>query len=377
MAAKIAVDGTVYTAAGKGAARYFSCLFREIAEVDKATEYHLFVDRNAPYLSLPQQANFHYRPVCFRTNLYWRLWQFREILRREHFDLVHYPSESRCFVSRCPSVVTVHEIACSRRRLDRHHSLYQHISNFVNERVFRHSIVRARAIVAVSNATRNELAALYPVDRTRITVVHEAPDPRLVRDGARVAPEEVRARLGVKAGYVLSFATGDSRENVDVVLLAFSKACRRVRQDLVLCGCKDVTQAQLRTRCHELGLAGRVVLLGFVDDATLGELYRAADLFVDISYYEGFGLQACEAMACGVPVIASRIPAFLEVLDDAADFVSPDDASGLSATIERILADRPEWLKRSRRSLERARAFSWRQAAERTVAIYRTVVGGP
>jgi glycosyltransferase involved in cell wall biosynthesis len=109
----------------------------------------------------------------------------------------------------------------------------------------------------------------------------------------------------------------------------------------------------------------------------LAGLYAAADLYVDISYYEGFGLQACEAMAFGVPVIASRIPAFMEVLNDAAEYVPVDDAHYLAAAVVRILGNRDEWLDRSRRSRERARAFSWRQAAERTMAVYRAVAEIP
>jgi len=110
-----------------------------------------------------------------------------------------------------------------------------------------------------------------------------------------------------------------------------------------------------------------------VDDTALAGIYAAADLYVDISSYEGFGLQVCEAMAFGVPVIASNIPALAELIGAAGDMVPRDDPEAIAAAMVRVLEDQEEWNERARLSRERARAFSWQQAAKRTLAIYQKV----
>lgn len=373
---KIAIDATFLGNRGKGASRYVHSLLTHLAPLDHLTQYHVFVDRGFATSGLPQQDNFHYRPVHFRKNLYWRLVQFPSILRSEHFDVVHLPSESRCLETPTPCVVTVHEIAQTKWRLEgqKRRGPYQWLGHILNEEIFRRTIPKARAIIAVSAATKDELLKLYPVDTQRVTVIHEAPDPIFFEESTKPEREKVREHLGAKEGHILSFATGDSREKVDVVLEAYARVRARLRRKLVFCGANPSVRRELKERCRRLGIEERVVVLDYVSDDVLTGLYGAADLYVDISYYEGFGLQACEAMARGTPVIASNIPAFIEVLGSAAKLVPVEDAGSLAAAMTGILENQQEWQERSRLSRERARQFSWRRAAEQTLAIYHTVI---
>jgi glycosyltransferase involved in cell wall biosynthesis len=370
---KIAIDSTFLSNKGKGASRYVNSLLTHLAPLDHLNQYHVFVDRRFATSRLPQQDNFHYRAVHFRKNLYWRLVQFPSILRSEHFDIVHLPSESRCMQTPCPCVVTVHEIARTNWRLGRGRGPYQWLAHILNEEVFRRTIPKARAIIAVSTATRDELLRLYPVETQRVTVIHEAPERIFFEESTKTEREKVREQLGANEGYILIFATGDSRENVDVVLETYARVRARLRQKLVFCGANPNVRRELKERCQQRGIEDRVVVLDYVSDDVLTGLYGAADLYVDISYYEGFGLQACEAMARGIPVVASNIPAFIEVLGSAAKLVPVEDAEALAAAMTNILENQEEWQERSRLSRERAREFSWRRGGEETLAIYHAV----
>ncbi len=289
---------------------------------------------------------------------------------------MHLPSESRSLETPTPCVVTVHEIAQTKWRLEgqNRRGPYQWLGHILNEEIFRRTIPKARAIITVSAATKDELLRLYPVDTQRVTVIHEAPDPIFFEESAKTEREKVREYLGAKEGYILSFATGDSREKVEVVLEAYARVRSRLRQKLVFCGANPNVRKELKERCRRLGIEERVVVLDYLSDDVLTGLYGAADLYVDISCYEGFGLQACEAMACGIPVIASNIPAFIEVLGSAAKLVPVEDAGALAAAMTDILENQQEWQERSRRSRERARQFSWQRAAEQTLTIYHAVI---
>ena len=349
-------------------------LLAHLAPLDHLTQYHVFVDREFATCRLPQQDNFHYRPVCFRKNLLWRLVQFPSILRGERFDVVHLPSESRCLDAAIPCVVTVHEITQTRWQLDKGHGLYQWLIQMPSERIFRRTIPKARAIIAVSAATKDELLRLYPVEAERVTVIHEAPERVFLEESAPSEREKVREKVGAKKGYILSFATGDSRENVSLVLEGYARVCARLGQRLLFCGANPNVRRELIVRCRRLGIEDRVVVFDYVSDEMLTGLYGAADLYVDISYYEGFGLQACEAMAQGIPVIASRIPAFIEVLGSAARLVPVEDGAALAAAMIDVLENQQEWQERSRLSRQRAQQLSWKHAAAQTLGIYHAVI---
>jgi glycosyltransferase involved in cell wall biosynthesis len=107
---------------------------------------------------------------------------------------------------------------------------------------------------------------------------------------------------------------------------------------------------------------------GYVDTERLAELYRGAACLVQASSFEGFGLPIVEAMASGTPVVAVREPALVEVAADAAVVV---DESDLAEGVRRALAERERLVAAG---LERARAFTWRAAAERTLTVYREIL---
>ena len=371
---RIAIDGTLITNRPKGVARYLTNLLTQLADIDQVNEYQVYYDRRVRAAFLPRPERFSYREVDFRGNLHWKLFGFQKILARERVDLVHLPSESRAVTTSCPCVVTVHEIAQTRWQLEKRVSPYEFLCHRLNEWQFRRNIHKVDAIIAVSQATKDDLMRLYPVDNAKVTVIHEAPDPRLLSGLARDHANEVLSKLGAPHGFVLCFATGDSRENVEAVLVAYRLVQDLVPHKFVFCGVRDSTENHLKQRCLELGIMDRVSILGFVDDSMLSDLYAAADLYVDISYYEGFGLQACEAIACGVPVIASHIPAFVEVLGEAAEFVGVDDSRALALAIQKLLTNRDEWHRRSHLGCERARAFSWHAAAKQTLTVYESAV---
>jgi glycosyltransferase involved in cell wall biosynthesis len=110
-------------------------------------------------------------------------------------------------------------------------------------------------------------------------------------------------------------------------------------------------------------------LEGYVTTERLAELYSSAACVVQASQFEGFGLPVVEAMASGTPVVAVREPALVEVAGDAAVLVDEQD---LAEGIRTALADRERLVAAG---LERARAFSWRAAAERTLAVYSEILG--
>src|SRR5690606_6847481 len=142
---------------------------------------------------------------------------------------------------------------------------------------------------------------------------------------------------------------------------------------LVLAGARGWYYDEIFRTVTALGLAGRVHFPGFVPAADLPAWYAGAEAFVYPSLFEGFGLPVLEAMACGVPVICSRVPSLLEVAGDAAITVAPDDEAGFAHAL-RLVLEQPRLCSALRkRGLVQAARFSWRRSAEQTLAVYEEI----
>ena len=234
----------------------------------------------------------------------------------------------------------------------------------------RAAVRRADAILTPSQATADDLATYAVADPSKLHVVPLA----AALSSTREPTEGVLERLGVRGPFILCPSTIEPRKNQARLIRAYRKVAVDHPHALVLAGPDgwkhDDVDAEIAA-----GGPGRVVRTGRLDDDDIDALYRAADVVAYPSLCEGFGLPVIEAMARGVPVVASTTPAVAETAGDAALLVDPLDVDALAVALERVLIDEP--LARDLRTmgLERAASFSWSAAARGTLAVYRTVTG--
>jgi glycosyltransferase involved in cell wall biosynthesis len=232
------------------------------------------------------------------------------------------------------------------------------------------SMRAADAIVAVSESTARDLAELFGAGPDRVTVVPEG-----VAAAFHPLPEAelaaARARMGLPERFVLFVSTIEPRKNLGTLVDAWGRLSDP--PELVVVGGWGWRHEELRSRLE--GLAHRGVrLLGGARPDQLPVLYNLATALAHPAWYEGFGLPALEAMACGTPVIASSASSLPEVVGEAGLLVDPGDVEGWTAALDRVLGD--EGLRRDLRSrgLERAAGFTWRRAAAATWQVIDRVV---
>ncbi len=193
-------------------------------------------------------------------------------------------------------------------------------------------------------------------------------------DAAAVA--EFRRRRGLPERFILFLGTLEPRKNLVRLLDAYA-IWRRASQEpvvLVIAGGKGWFYETIFAHVARLGLEDTVLFPGFVPADELPWWYRAAELFVYPSLFEGFGLPVLEAMACGTPTITSRASSLPEVAGDAALLVDPEDTGELTDAIARTLSE-PMLADELRVAGPRqASRFTWARTAAATAGVYRDVL---
>jgi glycosyltransferase involved in cell wall biosynthesis len=265
-------------------------------------------------------------------------------------------------MSPAPVVVTMHDVVPLQ-----YPDLYLR-TGLVHRTLYR-AVRRAAAIVCASQAAREDLLRHLDVDPARVFVVPEAADERF----SPTDPSEVRTRLAVEGPYLLyvgGLVHRDPRKDVEGLIDAFAAWSRAGSREeaLVLAGAPGPAARELEQRARDAG--ARVVFAGFVPDAELPALYSGASCFVTASRYEGFGLPALEAIACGTPVVAYEAGAIPETAGPGALLVPPGESTELMRAVGRV-CDEPELAERlSAEGRSHAGRFSWRRAAELTWEVY-------
>jgi len=231
------------------------------------------------------------------------------------------------------------------------------------------TLARAAAIVAVSQATADDLERLLGVSQHRIHVIHEGVDPTLFQQG-----EDPPGNLPER--YCLFLSTLEPRKNLLGLFRGFARAVARgYPGHLVLVGRWGWNTEEAQRELAISPVRDRIVHLDYLPRPVVNAVLRRAEMLLMPSWLEGFGLPVVEAMACGVPVVVANTSSLPEVVADAGVLVNPADPEELGEAILRLATDpalRAELVEKARK---RAAAFSWEKAAQATAGVFRRVVG--
>ena len=242
-------------------------------------------------------------------------------------------------------------------------------------RDFQAGLERTSHFITVSEFTRQEMIALANLPADRITVI-----PLGVREVFHPRPaDEVKAWLlgsNLPEHYLLYAGTIEPRKNVPGLLAAYARLPQSLRRQvhLLLAGVTGWGRQTVDEWIDRHALRSQVRVLGYVDDEVLARLYAGAKALVWPTLYEGFGLPPLECMACGTPVITSRLASLPEVTGQAALLVDPQDIEALSDGMIQILEDRLLADRLRTAGLDRAAQFTWPRSARQHADLYRRIL---
>jgi glycosyltransferase involved in cell wall biosynthesis len=235
------------------------------------------------------------------------------------------------------------------------------------------SVRRSAAVVTVSETSRRDIVRALRLDGRAAGRVHVIPNGV----DARFVPAPAAARRPVSATRtVLYVGRLDPYKDVVGLVRAFGMLRRRCTfpLHLAIVGPEDPRYPEARQIAESLGLKECVSFLGFLQPSELLAAYQEADLLVNPSHYEGFGLPLIEAMRCGLPVVCTDGGAQPEVAGDAAVIVPAGDDHALTEGMLQVLADDALRTGLVARGLRRAEQFSWERSAVALLALYRCIL---
>jgi len=371
---KIAIDARKWRDYGIGT--YVRNLVRHLARLDHDTTY--FVLCHAADATTLRDLADNFVPVVEESSGY-SLSEHVAIpfkLRRLGIDLFHSPHYVLPLLSRRPAVVTIHDCI---------HLLFPqylpsraalHYARFM----LGHAVRASRLVFTVSEASRSDILRFYPETQPeRVVVVPNAIDPALLEEPSGSEAERVRERYQIRGRFLLYAGNIKPHKNLERLIGAFGELKRGGFDDLKLfiIGDEVTRYPSLRLAVEEAGVRQDVRFFGFVPDITLATLYRLASAFVFPSLYEGFGLPPLEAMACGTPVVTSRLSSLPEVVGDAAVLVDPYSIDDIARGLARVLEDEALRADLVVRGRARARSFSWERSVRAIHAGYLKALGQP
>jgi glycosyltransferase involved in cell wall biosynthesis len=368
---RVAID--IRRAGDFGIGTYVRNIVRQLARLDSHNSYLLIGSKKhlAEIDDLPENFSlleFPAAPGTLRTHF-----QLPFLLHRRRVDLLHMPWFYAPAVLFTPLVITVHDLTDILTPQVGASPVVQ------TGRMFfaRRALNRSARVLAVSHASKRELARAFRVPESKIEVVYNALDERFRHEPLSPDADRILERHAVTQPFVLYAGNIRPQKNLARLIEAFAVVKSELRDDpalgrlkLLLIGDElgkhpDLRRAVVRTRLRE-----DVRFLGFVPHHVLRVFYARASAFLFPSLYEGFGLPPLEAMAHGTPVLTSNVSSLPEVFSQAALLVNPENVFEIARGIRQILTEGVLRETLVRRGYECVERYSWARAAQEVLRVY-------
>jgi len=372
---RIGINARYLQSRQTGIRNYLLNLLLKLKEIDSGNEYVLFFGSDKPVPEVVLDAGFEYDIPKMSTGtqalkFLWTHFYLPCAIKRKKIDLFHESSFIAPMFKKCPTVVTVHDVAYLYIPF-----CYTYRTRLYFEVLLTGSIRKSNVVIAVSESVKKDIVNNFSVSPDKIKVIYEGVDEMFRPIDDIVETEREKKICGIKGDFILVVSGVTPRKNLIRLIRAFKllRDGKKTNAQLVIVGEKAWWSEEIFREAESCGDEDDIIFCGYLPDKDLICLYNSAKVFVHPSLYEGFGLPILEAMACGCPVVASNVSSIPEICGGAALLVDPENVEGLADAVHRVMND--EFLRKSliEKGIKRARKFSWKKTAEETLAVYSAV----
>ena len=354
----------------QGTRTYTLGIVKNLLDIDKENEYYLYITRdNENIRDIFPQKNVSFRHIFPHNRIIRIPISFPIRLAMDSIDVFHCQYMGPP-LAKTPYVVMIHDI------------IHEYFPEFYPRslcymmRVFYPiSARRANRILTVSESSKRDIIKYFKVSEEKVIVTYDAAaeDFRPIMEKDKI--KSALQKYGINGEYILFVGRLEPRKNIPSLIRAFHelKKWKNIKQKLVIVGMKYFRHEEIFKCVNDLGLQSEVILTGRVEDDDLPLFYNGASLFVYPTIAEGFGIPPLEAMACGTPVISSNTSSLPEVVGDAGILIDPYNIKDLAGAIYKVLSDKNLQEKMKIEGLKRAKVFSWKKTAKKTLNVFTDV----
>lgn len=373
---RVAIDARLILPYMTGIGRYLTGLLTGLRDTCQTDLLQVWVQSNLP----DDHAVWSLNGGGLRINriplrhMDWRAqWVLPRILSQDPPDLLHYPHFDLPWFTPGRVVLTIHDLKYISQ--PSYFLGAAHLKHLVMKTMLLHATRRAQAIMVDSLFTAQDLTRRLEIKTEKIHIIPLAVDGRFFQKCSPQELEQVRRRYHLPQQYLLTVAERRPHKNLPGLIQAFAlfRQSSNLPQRLVIAGKAYTDYLEPQMMVEKLGLVNQVQFLDYVEDADLPALYQMAEVFLLLSFYEGFGLPILEAMASGTPVIASNSTALPEVVGENGLLVNPSEPKAAAEALHSLMTKESLHEALSLKAQLWAQQFTWRRCAEQTLACYHKV----
>ena len=358
---------------GTGIGTYTYQLINSIINVDSKNQYTLFLSSSEATLkNIKSNVQFKILPNSQGTS-FWDEVKLPVVFGKENIQLYHIPQNGVGMPKHktCPNVITLHDIIPIKMP----ETVSDRYLKIFHEELPK-SLQLCDGIITVSNYSKKDIAEAFNFPLDKIYVTYLASEDIYSPINRAESKKYIQSKYKISSDIILYVGGFSPRKNIIGLIEAFSLLPSKLieKNTLVIAGKKGQSYELYKARVEKLHLESHVFFPGFVTMEDMPHLYRAAELLVYPSFYEGFGLPPIEAMASGTPVIAATSTSIPEICGDACLLVNPYEVMEINEAMLAVLEDATLKNNLVVKGLKKAESFRWADTATATIKAYESII---
>jgi glycosyltransferase involved in cell wall biosynthesis len=366
---RIGIDARCLEGYRTGVGRYLTNLLRIWGKQNTEHSYILYTKQEVPNDEFLKASCFIVKNAggaLLKKGPIWEQLLLPRVVSGDDVDVFFAPAYTAPLSLKCPFVLAIHDVS-----YEAHPEWYPFLERSYYRYVSKRAAAKAKHIITDSQEVKREINKYFGAQLADANVIYLAADEVFLPVDEPAVIAATKRKLGLVNRYLLYVGMMFTRRNIPVLLEAFAQIRGLAPDcDLVLIGeNKTEPRIDLDKLVDRLDLKSAVWQRDYIDQSDVVNLYSGAEAFVYLSSYEGFGLPVLEAMQCGAPVIVSNASCLPEIAGGAAVLVVPEDAKAVASAITEVLTDDELRSDLRNRGLRRAREFSWKESAQRTLKL--------
>ncbi len=350
-----------------GTGRYTEELVKALLNLPE--EIHIYLSSSHSFPITSDKLALYQLPTNRNITRLFQKHFLKKHCRLSHPDIIHYPASYGFRLGDIPHITTVHDIAF----LANPNWFPIHYQWFYKKRI-EETINFSQRIITDSHFSAREIQKHYSVDINKIDIIYLGVS-NLFKPQPSGRINEIKLKYNLPEKYILYAGTLEPRKNIPSLIKAWNSIANKIPHNLVIIGRtgwkttpidKAIQKSEHKTRIHRLG---------YITDEDFPVIISGADLFLYLSFYEGFGLPPLEAMSCGTPVIASNCGSLPEILGNKAILVDPYNIQQIAEVIYELCEDKTKRQTLSYEALSYSQQFTWEKTAQKTLEVYKKCLG--